>query len=76
MSRHAVIKRAKIRRSRRIVAFELLRAAIQEKLMELLLAIRPIDYDIKVQPVSELTEEQRAQRCAPRIDVTFFRREK
>lgn len=73
MSRRAVIKRAKIRRTRKLVALAWFKEIMSQKIMELLSTYRPITYEIAVQPVSEMRDQEKADQCAPRIDVTICR---
>lgn len=68
MSRRAVIKRAKIRRGRKHDSFERFVESFVKALTDNL--DKPSYHmSIIAQPVSDLTEEQRALRCAPRITV-------
>jgi hypothetical protein len=67
MSRHAVVKRAKIARCRNPLG--LWSKKTKEEIIQDIIQC----YKISVQPVSEMTEEQRSQRWAPRIDIEISR---
>lgn len=73
MSRRNIIKRAKIKRGQMHSAIAWLEKELHKRAFEYLCRDHgKIDYlGIRVQPVSQLTEQQRLQRYAPRIEVAI-----